>query len=169
MGEVNLDLSLLDKEKLLELDAFIKLFDNPVENLINVLHRAQGIFGYLPPNLQLYIARKLDIGAAKVNGVVTFYSFFTEEKTGKHVISVCMGTACYVKGAEAVLKKVLTELGVEKNQVTEDGLFSVKDVRCVGACSLAPIMTVGDKVFGYMTEDKVKGVLDQFRGELDEN
>ncbi len=169
MEKVNLDLKDLDLEKLAELDEYIKTLDDPVERLINVLHRAQHIFGYLPPNLQLYIARKLDISAAKVNGVVSFYSYFTEEKTGKYVVSVCMGTACYVKGAEKVLKKVLKELGVKKNEVTKDGLFSVKDVRCVGACSLAPILTVGDTVFGYMTEDKVPEVLNKFRGENNEN
>ncbi len=169
MNKVNLDTGTLDKQKLADLDAFIKTLKDPVEALINVLHYAQGLFGYLPPNLQLYIARKLNIPAAKVNGVVSFYSFFTEEKTGKHVISICMGTACYVKGAEKVLKKVLDELGVEKNEVTKDGLFSVKDVRCVGACSLAPIMTIDDNVYGNMTEAKVSKILNSYRGESDES
>ncbi len=165
MNKVNLDYNSLDRSKLNDLDEYIKTLKDPVESLINVLHYAQHLFGYLPPNLQLYISRKLDISAAKVNGVVSFYSYFTEEKTGKHVISICMGTACYVKGAEKILKKVLDELKVEKNQVTDDGLFSVKDVRCVGACSLAPIMTVDDKVYGNMTEKKVIDILNSYRGD----
>ena len=169
MVNIDLDLKDLDRSKLSELDQYIELLDDPVEQLINVLHRAQNIFGYLPPNLQLYIARKLDIGAAEVNGVVSFYSYFTEKKSGKHVVSVCMGTACYVKGAEKVLAKVLDELGVKKNEITKDGLFSVKDVRCVGACSLAPIVTVDDKVYGYVTAEKVPGILEKYRGDFNEN
>lgn len=169
MEKVDLNLKSLDQEKLTAIDEFIGSLKDPVESLINVLHYAQHLFGYLPPNLQLYIARKLDIAAAKVNGVVSFYSYFTEKKTGKHVVSVCMGTACYVKGAEKVLKKVLGELKVSKNEITEDGLFSVKDVRCVGACSLAPIMTINDKVYGHMTEEKVVDVLNSYRGDVNES
>lgn len=169
MINIDLDLKNLDKNKLSELDQYIELLDDPVEQLINVLHRAQNIFGYLPPKLQLYISRKINVGAAEVNGVVSFYSYFTEKKAGKHVVSVCMGTACYVKGAEEVLDKVLNELGVKKNEITKDGLFSVKDVRCVGACSLAPIVTIDDKVFGYVTEDKVAGILESYRGDSNEN
>lgn len=169
MVSIDLDLKDLDKSKLSELDQYIELLDDPVEQLINVLHRAQSIFGYLPPKLQLYIARNINIGAAEVNGVVSFYSYFTEKKAGKHVVSVCMGTACYVKGAEEILDKVLSELGVEKNEITKDGLFSVKDVRCVGACSLAPIVTIDDKVFGYVKEEKVAEILNEYRGDSNEN
>lgn len=165
MSDINLSFSNLDERKLKEIDIFIESLKDPVESLINVLHYAQGLFGYLPPNLQLYIARKLDIPAAKISGVVSFYSYFTEQKTGKHVVSVCMGTACYVKGAVKILQKVLKELDVEKNEITEDGLFSVKDVRCVGACSLAPIITVDDKVHGNVTEDKVADILNSYRGD----
>ncbi len=169
MEKVDLNLATLDRDKLDALDEFIASLKDPVESLINVLHFAQHQFGYLPSNLQLYIARKLNIAAAKVNGVVSFYSYFTEEKTGKHVVSICMGTACYVKGAEKVLKKVLGELKVKKNEVTEDGLFSVKDVRCVGACSLAPIMTIDEKVYGHMTEQKVIDILNSYRGDGNES
>lgn len=165
MGDINLSFRNLDERKLKEIDIFIDSLKDPVESLINVLHYAQGLFGYLPPNLQLYIARKLDIPTAKISGVVSFYSYFTEQKTGKHVVSVCMGTACYVKGAVNILQKVLKELDVEKNEITKDGLFSVKDVRCVGACSLAPILTVDDKVYGNVTEDKVADILNSYRGD----
>ncbi len=169
MAKINLKFDDLDTAKLAELDSYIETLIDPSGNLINVLHRAQHLFGYIPANLQLYIARKLDTNAAKVNGVVSFYSYFTEEKTGKHVISVCMGTACYVKGAEKVLNKCLKELGVEKNQVTEDKLFTVKDVRCIGACGLAPVLTIGEKVYGHVSEDMVKGILDEYRGEKNGN
>lgn len=169
MNNINLNINELDQAKLLQLESYIDTLINPSENLINILHRAQFIFGYIPHNLQLHISRKIGIDAAKVNGVVTFYSYFTEKKTGEHVVSVCMGTACYVKGAEAVLKKVLKVLDVEKTEVTKDGVFSVKDVRCIGACGLAPVLTVGEKVFGHVTEDMVEGILDKYRGDINGN
>lgn len=169
MSKINLNINELDKDKILQLDSYIDTLIDPTGNLINVLHRAQNIFGYIPFNLQLYISRKLDINAAKVNGVVTFYSYFTEKKTGEHVISVCMGTACYVKGAEKVLNKVLDVLEVKKTEVTKDGVFSVRDVRCIGACGLAPVLTVGEKVFGHVTEEMVEGILDQYRGDINGN
>lgn len=169
MSEINLDIKKLDHTKITELDSYIDTLLDPVESLINVLHKAQQLFGYLPTNLQLYIARKLNIGAAKVNGVVSFYSYFSQEKTGDHVVSVCMGTACYVKGADKVLSKILSHLNVEKNEITKDGLFSVKDVRCIGACGLAPVVTIGEKVIGHVTEDKVEDIFTQFRSEINGN
>jgi NADH:ubiquinone oxidoreductase subunit E len=167
MGDINLRIEDLDQDLLLQLDEYIQAIKDPSGTLINVLHRAQTLFGYIPHNLQLYIARKLNLSAARVNGVVSFYSYFTEKKTGKHVISICMGTACYVKGAEKVLKKSLALLDVEKNEVTEDELFTVKDVRCIGACSLAPVMTVGEKVYGHVNEDMLEDIIDEYRGEED--
>lgn len=165
MSNVNLDTTGLDKELLLQLDQYINETPDPNGSLINILHKAQHLFGYLPHNLQLYISRQVGVNAARVNGVVSFYSYFTEKKTGKNVISVCMGTACYVKGAEKVLHKVLKTLDVEKNEVSEDELFTVRDVRCIGACGLAPVLTVGEKVYGHVTEDMVDGILDVYRGE----
>ncbi len=167
MIKTNLNINDLDKNLLRDLDSYIESLEDPKGSLINVLHRAQMLFGYLPHNLQLYVSRKLDLNAAKVNGVVTFYSFFTEKKTGKYVVSVCMGTACYVKGSEKVLEKCLTLLDVEKNEITKDGLFSVKDVRCIGACGLAPVLSVGEKVYGHVSADMVEDILNKFRG--DEN
>lgn len=165
MSNINLNMSELDSELLKELDKYIEETVDPVGSLINILHKAQNLFGYLPHNLQLYISRQVKVDAAKVNGVVSFYSYFTEKKTGKNVISVCMGTACYVKGAEKVLHKVLKTLDVEKNEVSKDELFTVRDVRCIGACGLAPVLTVGEKVYGHVTEDMVDGILDVYRGE----
>lgn len=165
MSKVNLNIEELDQKKLTELDTYILSLEEPKGSLINVLHRAQLLFGYIPHNLQLYISRKLDLNAARVNGVVSFYSYFSEKPTGKHLISVCMGTACYVKGAEKVLHKCLEVLRVEKNEITKDGLFTIRDVRCIGACGLAPVLTVGDKVFGHVDEDMVEDILDEFRGD----
>ena len=165
MSNVNLNMNELDKDLLLELDQYIEETEDPNGSLINILHRAQNLFGYLPHNLQLYISRKVGVDAARVNGVVSFYSYFTEKKTGKHVISLCMGTACYVKGSEKVLHKLLKTLDVQKNEVTKDELFTVRDVRCIGACGLAPVMTVGEKVYGHVKEDMVEGILNDYRGE----
>lgn len=169
MSDINLNISELDKELLTQLDEYIESLADPKGTLINVLHRAQILFGYIPHNLQLYISRKLDLNAARVNGVVSFYSYFSEKPTGKHVVSVCMGTACYVKGAEKVLHKCLDVLKVNKNEISEDGLFTIRDVRCIGACGLAPVLTVGEKVYGHVTEDMVEDILDQYRGEEDGN
>lgn len=169
MKIINLDTSLLDVSLLSELDLFIEQLEDPSGSLISVLHKAQLLFGYLPYNLQIYVARKLKIDAARVNGVVTFYSYFTETKPGKNVISVCMGTACYVKGAEKILNKVLKSLNVKKGDVTDDGLFTVKDVRCIGACGLAPIMSINDKIYGHVTEDMVENILNQYRGDKNGN
>lgn len=169
MSDVNLNINELDKDLLAKLDAYVETLVDPKGSLINVLHRAQMLFGYIPHNLQLYISRKVGLSAARVNGVVSFYSFFNEEKTGKHVVSVCMGTACYVKGAEKVLEKCLDVLKVKKNEVTEDGLFTIKDVRCIGACGLAPVLTVGEKVYGHVNEDMVEDILNKYRGEENGN
>mgnify|MGYP002640123004 CR=1 FL=1 len=166
MSKINLDMSELDKDLLKELDMYIEDTVDPVGSLINVLHKAQHLFGYLPFNLQLYISRKVGVDAAKVNGVVSFYSYFTEKKTGKNVISLCMGTACYVKGAEKVLHKILKELDCGKNEVTKDELFTVRDVRCIGACGLAPILTVGEKVYGHVKVDMVEDILKEYKGDL---
>ena len=133
--------------KLKALDAFIKEQDAQEEALISILHKAQEIFGFLPSELQLYVARKLNIPAAKVYGVVSFYSYFTQEKRGEFTISVCLGTACFVKGIEKVMHEFSEQLGVKSGGSTPDGLFTLKDVRCIGACGLAPVVMINDKVY----------------------
>ncbi|MFA7075258.1 MAG: NAD(P)H-dependent oxidoreductase subunit E [Candidatus Izemoplasmatales bacterium] len=164
MRESILDTSTLDKELLKKLDDFIdSLEGKKQEHLILVLHKAQDLFSYLPQNLQLYIARKLDLSAARVNGVVTFYSYFNELPVGKYIISVCMGTACFVKGADKVLQRVLELTGTNKNEISADGLFTVKDVRCIGACGLAPVMTVNDKVYGKVKPSDVDDIIRHYR------
>ncbi len=128
--------------------------------LINCLHKAQGIFGYLPEEVQLFIAEKLRLNLSDVNGVVSFYSFFTTQPPGKYKINVCMGTACFVKGADKILTEFEKHLGIKDGQTTEDLKFSFGALRCVGACSLAPVVTVNDKVYAKMTPKRVGEIIE---------
>lgn len=153
----------LDKKKLKELEEYIDSIEKKEGELINILHRAQDIFGYLPQDLQLFISRKLGITAAKVFGVVTFYSYFTTEQRGKHVIDVCMGTACYVKGAEKILNEFKNQLHIKEGNMSEDKMFSIESLRCVGACGLAPVVLVDGKVYGRVKVEDVKGIIDEYK------
>lgn len=134
---------------------------NPAE-LINILHEAQELHGYLPREVQEIIARQLNIPVSKVYGVVTFYSFFTMTPKGEHPISVCMGTACYVRGAEKVLDEFKRILKIEVGETTPDGKFSLSSLRCVGACGLAPVVLIGEKVYGRVTPAEVEKILKEF-------
>lgn len=154
-----IELNKCQKDKIAEICAE---FRNSPGELINVLHKCQGHFGYLPEEVQREIARNLNIPVAKVYGVVTFYSFFTMQPKGRHSISVCMGTACYVRGAEGVLEELKKELGIDVGGVTPDGKFSLECLRCVGACGLAPVMLVDEKVYGRLDPKQIKGILDQY-------
>lgn len=149
----------LAQEKFQELDGFIAGLINKESELITILHKAQEIFGYLPKEVQLYISRKLQIPAAKVNGVVTFYSYFTEEPRGEHIISVCMGTACFVRGAEPIMNELEDQLKIKSGQTTADDKFSLDGLRCVGACGLAPVVIVDGKVHGRVKKEQVKEIL----------
>ncbi|MBC2578722.1 NADH-quinone oxidoreductase subunit NuoE [Clostridium sp. DJ247] len=146
-----------------ELSDFIDGIPDKNGSLISVLHKAQNIFGYLPEDVQKFIAKKLNIPVSKVNGVVTFYSYFTEEPTGKHVINVCMGTACFVKGSGDVLAEFEKKLNIKVGQTTPDGKFTLQVLRCVGACGLAPVVTVNDKVYGHFNKHSVDRVLDEYK------
>jgi NADH-quinone oxidoreductase subunit E/NADP-reducing hydrogenase subunit HndA len=137
-------------------------FGNQAGELINILHKTQEAFGYLPPEVQQVIAKELNISEAKVYGVVTFYSFFSMLPKGKHKISVCMGTACYVRGAEKVVDELKKELNIDVGGVTPDGAFSLDCLRCVGACGLAPVMMIGEKVYGRIEAKDVKEILDSY-------
>lgn len=152
----------LDSEKLKKLEDYIDRLEEKEGCLINVLHEAQDIFGYLPEELQLFISRKLGLTAAKVFGVTTFYSFFTMEPHGKHVISVCMGTACFVKGAEQILNEFKKRLNIKDSNTSEDGLFTIDTLRCVGACGLAPVVTVDGKVYGRVKVEDVEGIIKEY-------
>ncbi|HAF29227.1 MAG TPA: NADH-quinone oxidoreductase subunit NuoE [Bacteroidales bacterium] len=139
-----------------------KSFDNKPGELINVLHKTQESFGYLPAEVQEVVAQELSVPVAKVYGVVTFYSFFTMLPKGKHPISICTGTACYVRGAENVLQEFKRQLNIEVGQTTDDGKFSLSCLRCVGACGLAPVVQVGDKTYGRVSPEGVKEILAEY-------
>lgn len=134
--------------------------NNDPGELINVLHQTQGELGYLPREAQEIVAKCLGIPATKVNGVVSFYAFFTEKPKGKYPISVCLGTACYVRGSDKILDEVKNVLGIDVGETTSDGIFSLDCLRCVGACGLAPVMMVGSKVYGNLDPKDVKKILE---------
>ncbi|MBQ6351782.1 MAG: NAD(P)H-dependent oxidoreductase subunit E [Lentisphaeria bacterium] len=156
--------------KFAELDAFIGSLNIDRDDerrrgrLIQVLHRAQEIFGYLPREVQIHVANKLYLSEAQVSGVVSFYNYFTTEPKGKYKIDVCLGTACYVKGSEKVLAEIERVLGVKADtNPTPDGLFSISALRCVGACGLAPVMMVNGKVYGKVTPAKAVEIIKQYK------
>lgn len=151
------------EEKIRQLHEYIDSVEDKEHLLIHILHKAQEIFGYLPPELQLYIARILHIPASKVFGVVSFYSYFTQEKRGRHTISVCMGTACFVKGSSQMKEELLKTLKTDAHGTTEDGEFTLKEIRCIGACGLAPALMVDQKVYGHINHDNIDTILKLYR------
>ncbi|MGI6766509.1 MAG: NAD(P)H-dependent oxidoreductase subunit E [Lentihominibacter sp.] len=144
------------------LDAIIAKHKGSRGALIPVLHEAQEVYGYLPLEVQREIAEQLDIPLAEVYGVVSFYTQFSINPKGKYKINICMGTACYVKGANDILDKFKEELGIEVGECTEDGLFSLDACRCIGACGLAPVVTINEEVFGKLVTDDVDAIIEQF-------
>ena len=152
----------LRQDQLDKIHSICDSFGNEEGELINVLHKCQESFGYLPAEVQEVISEKMEIPAAKVYGVVTFYSFFTMIPKGKHPISICTGTACYVSGAETVLSEFKKQLDIEVGETSEDGKFSLSCLRCVGACGLAPVVQVGDKTYGRVAPDDVKGIIEEY-------
>lgn len=145
-----------------ELDRVIAKYRAERGALIPVLHEAQKIFGYLPYEVQDHIAEELDVPMAKVYGVVTFYSQFSLKKKGKYKINVCMGTACYVKGAAEIMRKFQERLSLDVGECTEDGKFSLDSCRCIGACGLAPVVTINDEVYGRLTPEEVDAIIDKY-------
>ncbi|MCH1958679.1 MULTISPECIES: complex I 24 kDa subunit family protein [Romboutsia] len=146
-----------------QLDNFIDSLETRKGALIQVLHHAQGIFGFLPKEVQLYIAKALDVAPSKVYGVVSFYSYFTTEPRGEYKISVCLGTVCFVKGADKILAQFEKELGIKSGETTKDLKFSLEGLRCVGACGLAPVVVVNGKVYGQVKPEDVTSILDNYR------
>jgi NADP-reducing hydrogenase subunit HndA len=152
----------LKVEQIAKLKEICKSFNNEAGELINVLHKSQETFGYLPAEVQEIIAKELNISVAKVYGVVTFYSFFTMIPKGQNPISICTGTACYVRGAEKVLDEFKRILEIKVGETTPDGKFSLSCLRCVGACGLAPVVSVGEKIYGRVSPDGVKDILKEY-------
>lgn len=160
MSSIKIKLKKQDIDKIKEITAS---FNNEENELINVLHKCQQHFGYLPAEVQEVISDEMDIPTAKIYGIVTFYSFFTMTPKGKNPISICMGTACYVRGGEKVLDEFKKELGIEVGQTTKDGKFSISSLRCVGACGLAPVVLIGEKTYGRVAPDDVKEILAEYK------
>jgi NADH:ubiquinone oxidoreductase subunit E len=146
-----------------ELDKIIRKHKEVRGPLIQVLHAAQGLFGYLPAEAQARIAKGLDVPLSEVHGVLSFYSFFTTVPRGKHTVRVCLGTACYVRGGKQVLEKFQKELGITTNDTTEDRQFSLEINRCVGACGLAPVVTVGADIYRRVKEDKIPEIIAKYK------
>jgi NADP-reducing hydrogenase subunit HndA len=159
MSTIKIELRNEDVAKIKEICAS---FTNDPQELINVLHSCQEHFGYLPAEVQEVVSAELGVPVAKVYGVVTFYSFFTMTPKGKHPISICLGTACYVRGAEKVLEEFKKELGLNVGQLTKDNKFSLSTLRCVGACGLAPVVLVGDKTYGRVAPDDVRNIIKEY-------
>ena len=146
-----------------ELETFINSLDTKKGSLISVLHKAQGIFGYLPREVQEFVADKLNESLANVYGVVSFYSYFIMVPKGEHAVAVCMGTACYVRGADKVLNEFQKQLGIKSGETSVDGKFSIDALRCVGACGIAPVVLVGEKVYKKVEPNEVKGIIEEYK------
>ena len=149
-----------EQEKALR--SMIKEHKGQAGALMPILQKAQEIYGYLPIEVQSIISEETGIPMEKIYGVSTFYAQFSLYPKGKYRISVCLGTACYVKGSGDVFSKLKEILGIEEGQCTPDGKFSLDACRCIGACGLAPVMTVNDDVYGKLTNDQLKGILDKY-------
>ena len=135
------------------------------ENLIPILNDVQEKYGYIPKIAQLEISNYLNVPMAEIYGVITFYSRFTLEPKGKYNISVCLGTACFVKGSQAILDRLKDRLKLEEGKTSKDGKFSIDTTRCVGACGIAPVFTVNDEVYGHATVKKLDEVIDKLEKE----
>lgn len=152
------------EEKLYEqLDVIIDQYRGQPSGLIQVLHKAQQLFGYLPAQVQQKVAEGLGVSLNEVYGVISFYSFFSLKPKGKHQINFCQGTACYVRGSNKVLARLEKELGIKAGDTTEDGNFSVEVVRCLGACGLGPVMMVDEDVHARLKADRMSDILEKYR------
>ena len=136
-------------------------------SLITILQHAQDIYGYLPTDVLYHIAEKIGLTPAKVMGVATFYSQFRLQPVGKYLIMLCQGTACHVNGSEKIEKAIKDELGISDGETTSDGLFTLKNVACLGCCSLSPVMMINDETYGRLTPDKTKDILRSLREKED--
>ena len=150
-------------EQMDKVDEIIVAYRGKPGGLIPVLEKVQEVLGYLPVEVQKIVAKGLNIPKANVYGVVTFYSFFTMTPKGKHVIRVCLGTACYVRGSQRILEKVSHILKVNPGECTEDRQFSLETVRCLGACGLAPVVVVDEDTYGQVKPAKVESILAKYR------
>ena len=146
----------------LKIDGIVARYKDKPGSLIPVLQQAQDVCGYLPHAVQRYVARGMNMSPSVVFGVATFYSFFTLVPRGKHVIRVCLGTACYVKRSEEILNKIKDELELEVGEVTRDKKYSLEAVRCLGACGLAPVVVIGQDTYGDVAATKVMDIIKKY-------
>lgn len=148
------------EQKYEQFDRVLEKYKEEEGTLIKILHEGQDIFGYLPREVLLYTAQKLGVPFAEIYGVVSFYSLFSMKPRGEKTIEICMGTACYVKGAEEILEEFKKELDIEPGEISADGKYSLETTRCVGACSLAPVVSVDEKVYSKVTAEEVKAIIE---------
>jgi len=149
-----------NKEELLkEIKSHLKL-PGP---LMPILHEAQRIFGCIPVEVQKLVSENTGVSIAEINGVVTFYSSFTLHPKGEHIIGICLGTPCYVRGSQTILDAVKTDLGIDVGENTEDGFFSLEAIRCIGTCGMAPVMSIDEEVYGEIDVTKAKRLLKEAR------
>ena len=148
-----------------ELKAFIEEWKSKPGNLIMVLHKVQQTYGYIPRNIAIETSELLGVPLAKIYGVVTFYNFFKLQKAGKYIIQVCLGTACYLRGGDDLIKEFERKLGIGVNATTPDGMFSIEAVRCLGCCGLAPVAVVNGEVHGKLETKDVEGIIEKYRAQ----
>ena len=152
-----------EEEKALDKIAnVIDLYKDKEGSLIQVLHLAQEIYGYLPMEVQTFVSKRMGIPLSEISGVVSFYSFFSTVPRGEHTIRVCLGTACYVRGGKRVVEGLQDKLGVELGGTTDDGKYTLEVARCIGACGLAPAMMIDDTVFKQVNVNKLEKILDRY-------
>jgi len=156
-------MSVISQEKYAELDKVISELKGQGGAVMRTLQAAQNIFGHVPKDVQIKIAEGLGATLSEVFGVATFYSQFALEPSGEYRIGVCLGTACYVKNSQAILDKVSATLNTPVGKTTADGLFTIKDTRCLGACGLAPVMMINDDVYGRLVPDDIPAILEKYR------
>lgn len=161
--EKNLCREMSEDDKYVLLEKVINDYEKKESNLIQILHMAQAIFGFLPANVQSFIAEKMDLPISKVSGVVTFYTFFSTKPKGEYTISVCLGTACYVRGGKKIIDKLKELMDIEVGETTKDMKFSLEVVRCMGACGLAPAIKINDKVYKRVNPNKLQQILKQYK------
>ena len=146
-----------------ELKAFIEEWKEKPGNLIMVLHQVQQTYGYIPREVAIEVSQLLNVPLAKIYGVVTFYNFFKLQKAGKYIIQVCLGTACYLRGGDDLMKELERELGIGVSGTTPDGLFSIEAVRCLGCCGLAPVIVVNGEVHGKLETKNIASIIEKYR------
>ena len=153
----------LNEKKFSEIANIIDLYKDKEGSLIQILHLAQETYGYLPLELQEYIAQSLGKPLSEVSGVITFYSFFSTKPRGEHTIRVCLGTACYVRGGKKIVERLHEMLGVEIGETTEDGKFTLEVARCIGACGLAPALMIDGTVYKQVNVNKLESILSNYQ------